>query len=502
MQRLAVLLCLSAWALCGCDVEGDVSAERQNVTPDDTMDVSTSPDTTTAEDVFDATDLPDTSETSDAATDPDTITAADTTPPPDTITPSDTSDTSDPPDTVEPPPDPIPARYATDRTLSPLTPHVAAHLREVITRDAKRQAQVFAKVGDSVTVNVNFLHCFTGSNVDLAAYANLQETLDWFASGDAAGSNPFERTSLAATVGWSAFSVLSGVPSALDEETTAIQPRFAVVMFGTNDVEIGDIYGYADDMLDITDNLLAQGIIPILSTIMPRDDDPTSDALVPRYNLALRAIAQARQVPLIDLHRELLPLPDHGLSGDQIHPKVFRAGQGCVFTPEALTAGYNLRNLLTLQSLDRLRRSVLDTETPPDPPEQNPLQGDGSPQNPFVIDSLPFTDTRDTSSGGSDTIDTYTGCNATQNESGTEFFYRLDISQPTTIRAFLFDRGDTDIDLHLLSDTPTASACIARDHRTLSRTLQPGTYHFSLDTFVNTSGDAFDGEYIFIILQE
>jgi hypothetical protein len=54
-------------------------------------------------------------------------------------------------------------------------------------------------------------------------------------------------------------------------------------------------------MATIVDRLLAEGIIPILSTIPPRDDSASADRMVPRYNAVVRAIAQTRGVPLVDL---------------------------------------------------------------------------------------------------------------------------------------------------------------------------------------------------------
>ncbi len=52
---------------------------------------------------------------------------------------------------------------------------------------------------------------------------------------------------------------------------------------------------------------------------------------------------------------------------DGIHPSAYqhdgdtRAG---TFTDEALRHGYNVRNLVTLQTLDALRRIVFDQEQP------------------------------------------------------------------------------------------------------------------------------------------
>ena len=46
------------------------------------------------------------------------------------------------------------------RFLSPLTPEVVSHLREIASRVPNRSDDVFAKVGDSATVNRGFIQCF------------------------------------------------------------------------------------------------------------------------------------------------------------------------------------------------------------------------------------------------------------------------------------------------------------------------------------------------------
>ncbi|MCA9575348.1 MAG: SGNH/GDSL hydrolase family protein [Polyangiales bacterium] len=388
-----------------------------------------------------------------------------------------------------------PTSYPDDRTLSPITPHVAAHLREVVARGGSAE-DVFIKVGASATYSNAFLHCFAGSNVDLDGRSGLQPTLDHFLGGDIDGSSPFGRTSQATEVGRGAAWAIAGDPSPLDTEVMAANPRYAVVMYGTNDIEQTNVFNYANSVLDLTDQLLDEGIIPMWSSIMPRDDNPTSDLEVPAFNMAVRAVAQARQVPFIDLHRELLPLPAHGLGPDDLHPAAFGGG-ACVLTEEGLQFGYNVRNLLTLQTLDRALR-VVDGGAAPDPAGPR-LVGDGSPDAPFVIPGLPFSHVANTLFGAHDNIDTYPGCSATQDESGPELLYRLDLATPTTIRVLVFDRGMVDIDVHVLSGL-TGADCVARHHQDLSLSLDAGTHYLSLDTFVDAAGEHL-GEYIVAVLE-
>ena len=398
---------------------------------------------------------------------------------------------------------PGPALYPPNRTLSPITATVVDGLRTIADRGPELADDVFMKVGASATVSAHFLHCFGGDpgRIELDGRDHLQDTIDHFQGGEADGTDPFRRESNAAVVGRSAGWAITGNPSPMDRELAALSPRFAIVMYGTNDIQLRNIDDYAENMANLADSLIARGTIPVMTSIMPRDDDDEADARVPLYNAVVRGLAQARQVPFIDYHRELLPLTDHGISGDGIHPTVYRANgsaRACDFTRSGLSAGYNIRNLLTIETLDRVRRGLDGLAPDAAAPA---LRGVGSPDDPFVVDveALPFTDTRTTLDGPFRRLARYAGCAADQDESGPEFIYRLDVDAAIAVRAMVFDRGDIDIDVHLLDATASEAGCIDRDHRTIDASLEDGTYYFALDTFVSRDGTEHVGEYLFVI---
>ena len=394
-----------------------------------------------------------------------------------------------------------PEIYSTDRSLSPITPYVAENLRAIAARELGLSGAVFAKVGASATVSSNFMHCFAGDYVDVDGRDYLTATIAHFLAGDADGTDPYQRTSLTATVGWSAGAALAGDPSPLEQELAAISPRYAVIMYGTNDIQLGNIDAYGRNLLDMADLLVAAGVIPVYTTIMPRDDSASADAEVPRYNAVVRAVAQAYQVPLVDLHRELLPLDDHGLGGDGIHPSVYRDGgaRGCVFTATGLTYGYNIRNLLTIETLRRLERIVDGGEAAPDAPLAS-VTGSGAPDDPLLIDRLPFSDLRDTSASANDNVDVYDGC-GTQDESGPEYVYELVLDHAATIRARVIARAGADVDVHLLQGGTSGAHCLLRNDRVIVTDLDPGTYFFNLDTFVS-GGAPLPGEFLFVVTEE
>jgi len=402
-------------------------------------------------------------------------------------------------DAGPPPPPEGPARYPTDRTHSPLTPFVAARLRAA--HGAGLAEDLFAKVGDSITVSSSFLHCFAGANVDLGGRDELEPTLEHFLAGDAGGTTPFERESLAAAVGWSAFAVLEGAPSPLERELDALDPSFAIVMFGTNDVGWRHPVDFGEDMLAIVDEVLGRGVIPMLSSIPPRDDDADADARVPAINAVVRGLAQGRQVPFMDLERELRALPGHGLGADGVHPDTYSDGglyRPCALTPDGLEHGFNWRNLLALESLDRVRAVVLDGALAPDPPEPS-APGDGTGAAPFEIDAGTWSDLRSTADGLDSALATYTGCGAPQDESGPEVVYTLVLDAPGTLHALVIDGPDVDVDLHLLGGAVREDACLARDDREIVTELDSGVYYLVLDTYVPADGRPRAGEYLLVV---
>ncbi len=257
-----------------------------------------------------------------------------------------------------------PILYPHGRIHSPITADVASRIAAV----AGGNARVFVKIGDSITATTDFSTCFDGGAFDLGGHSSLAATRDYFAAGRIAGTSPFKRASEAAKGGWTGEDLLAGSPCVVERELATATPRYAVMLFGTNDNRYGrTLEEFTLDIWTITDSLLASGIVPIMSTLPPMHSYPEADARVSLYNLAVRAVAQGRQVPLVDLYRALNALPGDGISSDGIHPTVAPSG-ACVLTSEGLQYGYNTRNLVTLQALDRVRDAragaALDASAP------------------------------------------------------------------------------------------------------------------------------------------
>ena len=60
--------------------------------------------------------------------------------------------------------------------------------------------------------------------------------------------------------------------------------------------------------------------------------------------------------------------------------------------------------------------------------------------DPYLIEALPFTHQANTEAAAR-LIDSYTGCGATQDESGGELYYKLSLAEAANLRFLVLDRG-------------------------------------------------------------
>ena len=174
--------------------------------------------------------------------------------------------------------------------------------------------------------------------------------------------------------------------------------QFAVLMLGTNDVTAGRAVGdFSADLTGIVNAIEGQNIVVVLSTIPPHFT-PTTQTAVIAYNSAIRSFAQARGLPLIDFHEEiLLRRPGTTWNGtllgfNDVHPSASGGGYNSASDPYAaggdaathttgeacLQVGYLLRSWLTVQKLKEVKSYVADGVSPPvTPPTPAPGGGGG-----------------------------------------------------------------------------------------------------------------------------
>ena len=386
---------------------------------------------------------------------------------------------------------------------SPINNFLIERWKNIRSKGKNLNKNYFSKIGASATKSKSFMHCFDSNFVKFGQFNKLEETRQFFLSGNAGGSSPFKRESLCSVSGWSAFKALDGDPSPVKKEFNSVRPQYAFIMYGTNDMGFKKPFRYAQNLLDLADFFLDRGSIPIFSNVMPRDDKPAMDLWVPRVNAIVKAVSQAKGVPFIDFHRELNKLSNHGLAGDKLHPSSYKTKLGyrtCDFEKEGLKFGYNIRNLFSIQSIHRLVNAIngkLDLSKE----NLHYLKGLGTKDNPFLIENLPFSHFYNTTKG-SNLISQYTGCKAKQNESGKEIYYQVSLKEKGHYRLFVFNKDSVDTDIHILKGNPNSGSCIKRAHEETLTEVPSGKSYISLDSFVDKNGHSKEGEYLFLMLKK
>ncbi|MFM7678172.1 MAG: SGNH/GDSL hydrolase family protein, partial [Roseiflexaceae bacterium] len=272
----------------------------------------------------------------------------------------------------------------------PIIPRITsadkAYLREILQRGIARRnnPRVFAKFGDSITASTNFLQDIGCNGENLANYHSLYDTVAYFrqhtflatyGTGWCNTSNSFNALSASAQPGWSAYYALFSDFLLMRYQTSCREPfntpiacelrlkrpSIALIMYGSNDVTYGVPSDFENSYAEVIEYTLAQGVIPVLSTIPPRLDNPVYNERVGRYNAIIIRMAATKRLPLWNywLALQSPELINNGLSVDGIHPNTYRTTQSADFSQEGLRYGYNQRNLTALQVLDALRRIVI-----------------------------------------------------------------------------------------------------------------------------------------------
>jgi len=212
--------------------------------------------------------------------------------------------------------------------------------------------RAFSKVGDCNSTMPYFLGDFdTPGQYDLGDYADLQETVDFFAGS-------FGRKSLAAKDGLTAHASLSVLwntwkdcetyETPLTCEYRIHRPMYALISFGTNDAN-GTV-DFEIALRKVIEMTIGNSIIPILST---KADNAEGDYSI---NEAIVRLAYEYELPLWNYWLAVQTLPDKGLRS----PEHLSAGPDgfSTLTGENLNFGWPVRNLTALQTLDAVRKAV------------------------------------------------------------------------------------------------------------------------------------------------
>ena len=274
---------------------------------------------------------------------------------------------------------------------SPIVPLIDAPMRAQIRKIYRNglsfgnRPTVFGKIGDSITANKFFLKdvgCgveVLGSNQGLAPtikYFRGFAFPDSFTTAWCGNANSFSRDSYAADHGWTANEPLkrfanpaSECPPPFDNplrcELHLIKPSIALIMLGTNDLEKNDPVTFRKKLTRIVQETIVSGVVPVLSTIPPRQDNPDMGSRVAPYNQIIQEIAETLQAPLWNYWLSLQNAINHGMDHKGIHPSVYDEDDSAVFTSEALRYGFNLRNFTAVEVLQKIK-AVTQNRAPAD----------------------------------------------------------------------------------------------------------------------------------------
>jgi hypothetical protein len=228
----------------------------------------------------------------------------------------------------------------------PVLPTVSARARAIykLGLSLGNNPRAFSKIGDCNSVAPFFLAPFDLGEYRLGdTYAYLQTTIDNF-------TGSFGRDGSAAHIGlnvdsifdpdWADPRLCQSGESPLACELRVQRPSIAFVSLGTNGSwQTND--QYEAGMRRIINQLVGQGVLPILSTKV--DNLEGGD----RFNQIVVRLAGEYQLPLWDFASAARALPGDGLA-DTYHPTWGRA----YFDQGPMLAGWQVRNLTALQSLD------------------------------------------------------------------------------------------------------------------------------------------------------
>ena len=272
---------------------------------------------------------------------------------PPTNTPMPPTATAVPP---TPTPTPLPINGIPISDIVVLPPAVREHLHEItaVGQAQGRDPQTFSKLGDSTSLNPNFMGKFDDPTAyNLGDYTFLQPTIDYY-------HGHFARYGVAARNGlhsWSVFDPLWADKKWCEpnEDVLACEfrlnnPSILFVKLGSNDS--GAPSGYKYNMRQVVEVSLANGVIPILVTKADRFEGPDNI-----NNQILRELAAEYNVPLLDFDLVAETLPNRGLKENDVH-MVELVGPHDFTQPATFQSGHAVHDLIALLMLDAIRTEL------------------------------------------------------------------------------------------------------------------------------------------------
>jgi hypothetical protein len=251
---------------------------------------------------------------------------------------------------------------------------------------------VVLHVGDSITYSSPYGQWARSGEGKTAADKDVLRWMHTGADDDSDGwwlarfDHPDGGRSHTAAGGLRANELLAGgkqsLPS-LEQMLSRYRPQIVVLMVGTNDASANrPLDAFRVDVTKAVDLILAQHIIPILSTIPPHSQRPE---LARSYNDSLRALGRSKSIPVIDFEREILSRRPSDWDGTllqkgDVHPSASVAGVSATSAPTTENlrqCGYLLRGWLSVRTIAEVKRKVIDAA----PFEKSPTASPSTQEN-------------------------------------------------------------------------------------------------------------------------
>jgi hypothetical protein len=219
-----------------------------------------------------------------------------------------------------------------------------------------RDPHRFSVVGDCQSIPVYFLAAFDGvGDQDYylgEQYANLQDTIDYFAGSFTGGVAANGGQNVAAV-----FSPLWSDPQkcASNEGPLACELRLSnpcLVLISLEENWNGDAAGYQTNLVKIVEYCISQAVIPVLTTKASNLEGDYS------INRTIADTARRYELPLWNYWLSLQDLPTKGLIEDGFHLTQGWSGRYDYRKVEEIKSGWAMRNLTGLEMLDKLRREL------------------------------------------------------------------------------------------------------------------------------------------------
>jgi len=221
-----------------------------------------------------------------------------------------------------------------------MSPQAEATILEIYARGQAmgRNPRAFSKLGDSTIENPHFLTRFDnwkGFDYNLGEYAYLQGVIDYYAGSFIRQGAAVRRGMHSWTVfdtQWADKAQCQPAEPPLTCEFRIHNPSILLIRLGANDVGVPQ--AFENNMRDVVEFSIENGVIPILGTKADRNDGASNP-----NNQIIRRLAEEYQLPLWDFDSLANTLPRRGLTTDGIHmtinfshdytdPATFRTGHG------------------------------------------------------------------------------------------------------------------------------------------------------------------------------